>query len=72
VSRIEFFAGVPGIMPSRPVQEFAFNGSVFTQSLAISFPSTNDVDPPQKFPFCQDNASGGTTLTLQISPAFTP
>lgn len=68
VSRIEFFAGVPGIMPSRPVQEFAFSGSVFTQSFTISFPSANDVDPPDKFPFCHD----GATLTLQISSAFTP
>ena len=68
VSRIEFFAGVPGIMPSRQVQEFAFSGSVFTQSFTLSFPSANDVDPPDEFPFCRD----GATLTLQISPAFTP
>lgn len=68
VSRIEFFAGVPGIMPSRQVQEFAFSGSVFTQSFTISFPSSKDVDPPDGFPFCRD----GATLTLQISPAFTP
>jgi hypothetical protein len=68
VSRIEFFAGVPGIMPSRQVQEFLFNGSVFTQSFTLSFPGANDVDPPDAFPFCHD----GTTLTLQISPAFTP
>jgi hypothetical protein len=68
VSRIELFAGVPGIMPSRQVQELALRGSVFTQSLTISFPSAQDVDPPNEFSVCHD----GATLTLQISPPFTP
>jgi hypothetical protein len=72
VSSLEFFAGAPSILPSRPVQELAFSGSVFTRLFTISFPSPNDVDPPQEFPVCRDGASGGKSLTLQISPAFIP
>jgi hypothetical protein len=68
VNHVEFFAGLPGILPSRQIQELAVSGSVFTQSFTISFPSANDVDPPDQFPFCHD----GATLTLQISPAFDP
>ena len=72
VSSIEFFAGAPGILPSRQIQELAFSGSVFTRSFTISFPSPNDVDRPPEFPFCHDSASDRKTLTLQISPAFSP
>jgi hypothetical protein len=72
VSGIEFFAGSPGILPSRQVQELAVSGSVFTRSFTISFPSPTDVDPPQEFPFCHDSASDGKALTLQISPVFSP
>lgn len=72
VSNIEFFAGAPGILPSRQIQELAFGGSVFTRTFTISFPGPSDVDPPQEFPFCHDSTSVGKTLTLQISPAFNP
>ncbi|MDP9098676.1 MAG: hypothetical protein M3N48_06735 [Verrucomicrobiota bacterium] len=72
VSSIEFFAGTSGILPARQVQELAFNGSVFTRSFTISFPSSNDADPPQEFPFCHDSPPGRKTLTFQISPAFNP
>jgi hypothetical protein len=72
VSSIEFFAGVPGILPSSQVQEIAVSGNVFTRSFTISFPGPNNVDPPQEFPFCHDGASDRKTLTLQISPAFSP
>ena len=72
VSGIEFFAGASGVLPARQVQELAFSGSAFSRSFTISFPSPNEVDPPQEFPFCQDGVSGGKTLTLQISPAFSP
>jgi hypothetical protein len=72
VSSIGFFAGAPGILPSRQVQELGFSGSVFARSFAISFPNPNNVNPPEVFPFCRDSTARGKTLTLQISPAFTP
>jgi len=72
VSSIEFFPGASGILPARQIQELAFSGSAFSRSFTISFPSPNDVDPPQEFPFCPDGASGRMTLTLQISPPFSP
>jgi hypothetical protein len=72
VSSIELVAGPPGTLPARQVQELACSGSVLSQSFTISFPSPNDVDPPQEFPFCPDGASGKKTLTLKISPAFSP
>ena len=72
VSSIGFFAGAPGILPSRQVQELGFSGSVFARSFTISFPDPNNVDPPDVFPFCRDGLSAGKTLTLQIVPAFIP
>jgi len=72
VSSIGFFAGAPGILPSRQVQELGFSGNVFARSFTISFPNPNNVDSPEVFPFCRDSTARGKTLTLQIAPAFAP
>lgn len=68
ISSIDFAAGLPGVLPARPVQEFGIIGSVFDGGFRILLPSANPVDPPDVFPFCRDGAEPGKTLTLRIAP----
>jgi hypothetical protein len=72
VNTIEFLAGYPGILPARKVQEITFGGSVFSRKLTISLPVPNGVDPPEVFPFCQDDPTHGKTLTFRIEPGLVP
>ena len=72
VNTIEFLAGYPGILPARKVQEIRFGGSVFSRSFTISLPVPNGVDPPEVFPFCQDDPTRGRTLTFRIEPGLVP
>jgi hypothetical protein len=72
VSRVEFAAGLPSLLPSRQAQELSFGGNIFTGQLRMSLPSANPVDPPDVFPFCQDNSESGKTVTLRVTPAFNP
>jgi hypothetical protein len=71
VSSVDFLAGVPRISPSRQIQEIIFGGNIFSRSFSISVPSPNNIDPPEAFPFCEDNPSPGKTLLL-IAPSFSP
>jgi hypothetical protein len=71
VSSIEFYPLTLPRIPSRQIQEIGFSGSVYTGSFRISFPSPNDVDPPEVFPLCHDKTSRGKTILL-IAPSFSP
>ena len=72
LSGVEFFTGLPGILPSRRIKEFGVNGSVLSRRFTLSLPSANTVDPPEVFPFCRESPDRRKTLGLQISPAFVP
>jgi hypothetical protein len=72
VNGIEFYAGAPGILPTRQIQELGFGGSLFSRSFTISLPSPNSVEPPEVFPFCRESTPRGKMLTLQIAPSFSP
>lgn len=72
VTTIEFFPATSSTLPSRPVNEFGFGGSLFARSWVLSLPNPNGVDSPQTFPFCFDEQSRGKTLTLQVAPSLFP
>jgi hypothetical protein len=71
ISSIEFYPVSLHKIPSRQIQEIGFGGSVHTSFFTISLPSPNNIDPPEVFPLCHDNALPGKTLLL-IAPSFSP
>jgi len=72
VNGIELSAAASSALPSRPVSEVCFNGSLFARDWTISLPGPADVDSPRTFPFCSDRRSDGKALTLQLAPSFFP
>jgi len=72
VKTIEFLPAASSTLPSRPVNELDFSGSLFARSWTVSLPNPNGVDSPQTFSFCFDEQSRGKTLTLRIAPSFFP
>jgi hypothetical protein len=64
VSSIEFHPIL--MLVSQPIQIIELDGSLFTRSFAISFPSIDGVRPSDVFPLCSDNSSPGKTLILTL------
>ena len=72
VSGIEFSGATLSSLPSRPVHELDFSGSLFDRNWTISLPEPPDVASSRTFPFCFDDKSRGKTLTLQAAPSVFP
>lgn len=72
VSGIEFSGATLSSLPSRPVHELDFSGSLFDRNWTISLPEPSDVTSSRTFPFCVDDKSRGKTLTLQPAPSVFP